>query len=333
MRIFVYEYITGGGLWRETPGATPEGSLLREGKAMVRAVAADFSSLAEVEVVALRDRRLAGFEIQGCRMLDIAGREEERGVLRELSASCDHTLIIAPEIDDALLTRCREVEAAGGRLLGPSVEFVEVASDKHATAERLRAAGVPTTTGIWLRPGDAIPPDFPLPAVSKPCRGAGSLGVRQIETQRELAAVGRDINQASRLEQFVPGLPASVAVLSGPGGIATLPACRQRLSDDGRFHYLGGELPLVPVLDRRARLLAESAVRALGRPRGYVGVDLVLGAAEDGSRDAVIEVNPRLTASYVGLRRASPKNLARAMLDVAAGRPPALSFVAQKVRF
>jgi len=333
MQIFVYEYITGGGLWREAPGTAPEGSLLREGEAMVRAVAADFSALAEIEVVALRDRRLAGFELPGCRVLDVAGGEEERGLLRELSAASDHTLLIAPEIDDALLTRCCEVEGAGGRLLGPGVEYVEIASDKHTTAERLHAAGVPTTTGIRLRPGDPAPLDFPLPAVLKPCRGAGSLGVRRVATKGELTTMIDGMDGDYRLEEFVAGLSASVAGLSGPGGIATLPACRQRLSDDGRFRYLGGELPLSAALDRRARDLAVSAVQALGHPRGYVGIDLVLGAEEDGGADVVIEVNPRLTTSYVGLRRVVRENLARAMLDIAAGKSPALSLQPQKVRF
>jgi predicted ATP-grasp superfamily ATP-dependent carboligase len=53
--------------------------------------------------------------------------------------------------------------------------------------------------------------------------------------------------------------------------------------------------------------------------QGYVGVDLVLGAAEDASGDHAIEINPRLTTSYIGLRRLSRNNLARAWLDVLRG--------------
>ena len=44
-----------------------------------------------------------------------------------------------------------------------------------------------------------------------------------------------------------------------------------------------------------------------------------LGDAADGSRDFAIEVNPRLTTSYVGLRALAEFNLADAMLKVAAG--------------
>jgi predicted ATP-grasp superfamily ATP-dependent carboligase len=67
-------------------------------------------------------------------------------------------------------------------------------------------------------------------------------------------------------------------------------------------------------------------VRTLSDPFGYIGVDLVLGADPDGQDDHVIEINPRLTTSYVGLRALSRNNLAAAMLVVAEGREPALSW-------
>jgi predicted ATP-grasp superfamily ATP-dependent carboligase len=124
-----------------------------------------------------------------------------------------------------------------------------------------------------------------------------------------------------------------------------LPSCRQHLGQDGEFRYLGGETPLDGLidglfdgmidgpLDRRAKALAEKAVRAIGPAQGYVGVDLVLGAAADGSSDAVIEVNPRLTTSYVGTRQLARENLAAAMLAVARGESPPLSFLRRKVEF
>ncbi len=53
---------------------------------------------------------------------------------------------------------------------------------------------------------------------------------------------------------------------------------------------------------------------------------MVLGDGTDGQEDAVIEVNPRLTTSYVGLRALANENLSEAMLAVASGKPPRLSF-------
>jgi predicted ATP-grasp superfamily ATP-dependent carboligase len=63
-----------------------------------------------------------------------------------------------------------------------------------------------------------------------------------------------------------------------------------------------------------------------------VGVDLVLALVPD-QPDVVIEVNPRLTTSYVGLRKLTSDNLMQAMLDLAAGRPVQLSFLQATVTF
>ena len=60
-------------------------------------------------------------------------------------------------------------------------------------------------------------------------------------------------------------------------------------------------------------------MRTLPGLHGYFGVDLVLGAAADGSEDAVIEINPRLTTSYIGLRRLARFNLAEALLALVTG--------------
>lgn len=58
---------------------------------------------------------------------------------------------------------------------------------------------------------------------------------------------------------------------------------------------------------RTARMVVES----LKGLRGYVGVDMVL--TKDGPM--VMEVNPRLTTSYIGLRRAVNFNPAQAIID------------------
>jgi predicted ATP-grasp superfamily ATP-dependent carboligase len=66
---------------------------------------------------------------------------------------------------------------------------------------------------------------------------------------------------------------------------------------------------------------------------GFVGVDLVLGREPDGSEDVVIEVNPRLTTSYVGLRAATRANLASAMWDAAEGRQLDIEFFNRPIEF
>jgi len=254
----------------------------------------------------------------------VSTAEQEREAFTRLAAHGDRTLVIAPEFSHHLLSRCRLVEAVGGRLLGGSLEMIELASDKHRTAEHLSAAGVPVPEGISLDANAPLPANLPYPAVLKPRLGAGSSGVRLIGSSTDLPTLEAD--SSWRLERFCPGQAASVAVLCGPAGGFPLIPCTQRISQDGKFAYLGGSLPLEPRFHDRAIGLACRAVAALPEPRGYLGVDLVLGHDPTGRDDVVIEINPRLTTSYVGLRAASEANLAAALLAACEGHRPRLSF-------
>jgi predicted ATP-grasp superfamily ATP-dependent carboligase len=247
-----------------------------------------------------------------------------------LAADSDWTVVIAPELEGALLARCQAVLAAGGKLLGPGCDLVRLASDKHATAEHLRAAGIPTPEGIELLPGQSLPPDFGYPAVLKPLDGCGSLGVRRVDSANAWPAA---IETPSRLERYCPGLPASVSVLSGPAQRVVLPPFYQRLSDDGRFRYLGGSYPLPPDSVLRAERLAQRAIAALPPFVGYLGIDLIFGDDAYGKDDFVIEINPRLTTSYIGLRAAARTNLAHAMRRLAEGERTDVCFSDETLEF
>ncbi len=329
MKIFLYEFITGGGLLGSDDPLTP--SLFEEGAAMISALAADFCALQETQVSALRDRRFTDFHLPGCQVQDVGSSEEERRQFHRLASEADSVVIIAPEFDDFLFARTEWVGAAAGRLLSPSSDIVALTADKQKTSAHLAAAGVPVPEARTLAPGERLPVDFPYPAVCKPIHGAGSLDVWLISDAHESAFFR--FQEPRLLERFAPGTPASVAVLCGPGGHVALPACRQYLTSDGRLRYLGGSLPLDPPLAQRAGRLAVRAVATLDRPTGYLGVDLVLGEEPSGVDDVVIEINPRLTTSYVGLRAATDDNLAAAMLAIAQGRAASLSFRPDCVEF
>ncbi len=323
-RVFVYEHLTGGGLLEAS--LEGEESLLREGAAMATAVAADFAKAPGVETAVLRDCRLTDADFAGARVVDVATESDRRSSFRRLAAQCDWTLVIAPEFDATLFSLCDEAERVGGRLLGPSSEVVRRLSDKHATCEWLSEAGIPTPAGVPLGAGESPPRGFRFPAVLKPRDGAGSRDVRLLDQQTSSAIRA---TRPSRLEEFCPGSTLSVALLAGPQHWLTLPPCLQRLSDDGRFRYLGGALPAPSALARRATNLAGRVARRLcaaapSGVRGYLGIDMTLGDDPRGAGDMVIEINPRLTTSYVGLRAATGDNLAAAMLRLAAGRKVAL---------
>ncbi len=297
MRVFVYEYLTARGL-----GADPADllhSMYREGRAMRDAAAADFAALPGCEVATL----------------DGVSEADEPAAFATRAATADWSLVVAPEFDGVLAARCRWVQASGGRLLGPDLAAVELTSDKLALADHWREHGVPTPATTDRAPTACEA----FPVVWKPRDGCGSTATfllrDRFESSRAQAVAAREHAGPMILQEFVPGLPASVAFLCGPGGNVPLLPAAQHLSDDGRFRYRGGEIPLPPDLAERAVRVAARAVACVPGLCGFVGVDLILGD----ERDVAVEINPRLTTSYVGLRALAADNLAGELVRVASG--------------
>jgi predicted ATP-grasp superfamily ATP-dependent carboligase len=323
MQVFVYEHLCGGAL----AGLPAASSLQAEGWAMLAAVVEDFARCPGVEPITLLDPGLTSLAAgwpAGVR-IEAAGSAGQERRFRALAAAADWTLVVAPEFDGILAARCRWVEESGGRLLGPAANAVLRTADKLELSRWfLDNTDIPTPPALPLA-GAALPP-WPLPWVCKPRDGAGSQATFLVEREEDLS---RCLDEARAegwhgemiVQPYVRGRAASVACLVGPHECIPLPAAEQCLSADGRLHYEGGSLPLPPPWNERAQRLAGRAVRAVPGLRGYVGVDAVLGEAADGRGDAVIEINPRLTTSYVGLRRLARFNLAGAMLAVATGAP------------
>lgn len=330
--ILLYEFVAAGGLLGEDNGAEWD-SLRAEGVAMLSALAADFAALDGVEAVVLLGADSPDVHLPCCRMVTVHRAGEDLAALERWSREVDWTVIIAPEFDGLLETRLELVAAAGGRALASPRQLVALAADKHRTAEHLAAAGIAAPRGIFTDPRNPLPADFSYPAVFKPRFGAGSQDIWLIPDAAVAAQVCGSLDRPGRLEQFCPGIAASVAILCGPAVRLPLLPCQQCLSADGRFRYLGGRCPLDAALAKRAERLAIQAVGTLENPLGYIGVDLVLGDDPRGADDRVIEINPRLTTSYVGLRAVSAVNLAGAMSSVAEGRPARLSWRDREVEF
>jgi len=164
------------------------------------------------------------------------------------------------------------------------------------------------------------------------------------------------------VQPYIPGRSLSVAAIFRSDGTLheVWPVGEQRLSADGRFTYLGGTLPVQQSFEpqtpgfhqsdfgseisnlrsqisdlktesRDAHAVSDfgsritnfitSVSRAIPGLRGYIGFDLIL---PDGSPETplIVDINPRLTTSYLGYRALSNVNLAERILWPDLKRPP-----------
>lgn len=311
MRILVHEHFCCGG----QTGGPLDTSLLPEAAGMLASLAADVHAAGHDVVVAL-DERVA-LDLPGTRFVadgDAGGRERFAAAV----ATVDAALVVAPEHDGILPGLVELVERTGIRNLGSRSDTIRAASDKHALGERLQLAGIRTPEAA-LGPagaGDLLGRHAAL--VAKPNRGAGCLDTFVCRSVADVAALPERDDWL--FQEQVPGSAASAAfVVPDIGSPIPLRAGLQDVrvlheATSARLGYRGGRLPLPPQLERRAFDIAGRAVACLPGLRGFVGVDLVLGADADG--DTVIEINARPTVAYSALRRLARFNIA----DLLVGR-------------
>jgi predicted ATP-grasp superfamily ATP-dependent carboligase len=298
MRVFVLEWVTGGGcLGRDLPA-----SLAREGALMRDRLALDLTRLAGVQVSLAQDPRLPAPDLPAA-IHPVTG-DPWASWLR-LALEADACLPVAPEGEAGIIELYRALAGTGRLLLGCRPDAVAIAADKAATCAVLEGAGLRVPAGELA----AAPPGGWL---VKPRRGAGCLDTFRVPAERD-PWQGLDPAAEWRVEPWIEGLPASLSLLCADGE-AWLLACNRQLIDDtgGRLRYRGS---LVGGLEPRRRAftpVADAVAHALPGLWGLVGVDLV-DAAEG---PVVIEVNPRPTTSCAGLGRSLGLNPMALLLEL-----------------
>ena len=324
MRIFVGEYVCGGGLSR-LPIDDIAPSLRTEGQAMLRAIVADLSKVAET-VVPLDARFDAPTE--ATTIVTTHAETPLWGQWVAAAKDCDSAIIVAPESDGILAKGVAMLRAAGVDVIAGSGDFLRVASDKLQTAKVMLGAGVahPVSMALSDRRFEAELEDY-AKYVLKPRDGCGTQEIRTFDSFDD----ARDeLTEDLILQAWMPGRPVSVALVASGSHQTFLPAVSQSLHDVS-CEYAGGCGPLDEDSQRRATALASRAIAAMPpTARGFVGLDLLLG--ERPSEDCVIEINPRLTTSYVGLRQMIKGNLAARLFDLETG-PVACNVSAESIRW
>ena len=309
----MFEFICGGGL----AGLPVPSGLAREGDLMLAALIGDLLELPAVQVSFSRDARLAPpAQLARARVCWRSPYEVSQAALeREIGAS-EATWPIAPETGGELGRCARAVIDADRILLGPRPEAIALAASKSATARLLARAGIEVVPcfgaeSAWERIGG--------PWVVKPDDGAGCSGMRLFPGREAAAAAFRGDGAPGLVAQpWIDGDAMSLCVLAAPGAVDVLSVNRQLLQWSGPTAEVGAiEVNCEPVT-APLRTLAERVVAALPGLQGYFGIDFVRTARGP----VVVEINPRLTSSYAGLRPALGLNVAERVLAAAAGTAP-----------
>jgi predicted ATP-grasp superfamily ATP-dependent carboligase len=172
----------------------------------------------------------------------------------------------------------------------------------------------------------AVSEEIGFPAVFKPPNGVGCTGISVVKSKRAVAsAVSKIIGESSgkyfMAQELIRGVSASVSLISTGGEALPVSLNKQNVSlatPDSVSTYDGGAVPFDSPQKHAAFSAAKRIVESFQGLRGFVGVDFILSEKEP----VVIELNPRLTTSYVGLRRVAGFNPAQAIVDAVLERKP-----------
>lgn len=309
MRIFVVEYITGGGLiGQEWPSGIGV-----EAELMVNALLRDLAGLPGIELLVSRDPRLAAPAVD-CPVFEPRDDQDIWDQWAACIRACDAVWPIMPETG-GLLQRVGElVESADRVLLGSHPEAVAIAGSKRHTAQRLGVAGIDVVATF-----DS--PDYMLATgsrwVIKPDDGVGCEGVRIFDSHAELRRYFTGCDRTSRpvVQPFIEGEPLSLSLLCRRGEASVVCVNLQQFrEDDGRLGLCAIRVNVdMASEEQRFTRLATAIARTLPGLWGYVGVDVI--RTRDDSL-LVVEINPRLTTSYVALRTAVRQNVAEQVLSL-----------------
>jgi tyramine---L-glutamate ligase len=298
MKILVYEHLTSGAFGA---GSLPN-HLASEGNAMLQALLSDLAECQGVQPVIFRDPRL-GIPAHTHRCHYIRDRDEFRHRWHACLNEVDAVLPIAPESDGLLAEIQASVLRAGKRLLGCCPTATQVAASKTLTMKSLAAAGLTTVPTTWLR--EWQPDTFKAPAlICKPDDGAGCSDILYFESAAALHSWKRNTPEKiwrNRIVQpYLRGIAASLCLLCADGKAQLVSGNYQHLQlEAGTLRVT--QLTVNGVESQQhvtLQAIADIIVQALPGLWGFIGVDLLLGP----NPPVVVEINPRLTASYVGLR-------------------------------
>lgn len=315
MRVFVSEYICSG----SSNNGPLDDSLATEGRSMLLAACADFARISGVEVVTTWDVRLGPFPLANVRAVVISDPDYELREFERQVAECDAAFVIAPEFRQILAGRIARITEPKRRAISPSVDAVELCADKQRIYEHLTQHRLPTIETAIL-PRDRVVSEQQFPVVIKPRDGAGSQNTFVVGNRGEFERVAHVFSNGNHdsepiVQPYWAGRSMSVGVLIDPGTnhIEVLPPAEQFLSDDGRLRYLGGRIQGAGSLRWEHLVSIQRACRSIPGLAGYVGFDMLF-PFDESQQMVIVEINPRLTTSYLGYRVLTEENLMERLL-------------------
>ena len=318
MKLLIFEYATSLGL--ESPTITVEGQYMLEGL---------LSDLNHVGADYLIDKNSnIRHNFSGCNHIII---DKELSLwLDDNIASYDACFPVAPEEDHILYGINKVLEDKGVEIIGSSSDAVLACSDKFETYNLLKKDfSMIKSEKIFFNDLNSYKKLFSnnkKKMLVKPADGVSCSGIWIVRSYADFIKASAHIKRTTNLpffllQDYVEGISTSVSILSTGKEAMPLSLNLQKIGlNNGKLIYNGGKVPYKHEQSDNAKYISKKAVECINGLKGYVGVDLLLD--ESNNEIYILEINPRLTTSYIALRRILNFNLGEAIINAVYGSLP-----------
>ena len=286
MRLFVTEFITGGGFANHP---LPEG-LKQEGMLMLNSVLKDCSRINSLQLTTCLDSRLA-IDDDRVAVHTIDNSKDYMKQVSRLASKNDYTWVIAPESTGILESLVAQLKKDGAITINCDTESIRMTGDKIKCTYRLLEMNIPTTINLSIEEAES----FTSKTVIKNRFGVGCEGLKICDSGVSALDSIDDFNQWV-VQPHISGEHLSLSLLCCSGRAKIL-ACNKQIFTNEQEPKLKACHVNAVTINEQMKTLANNIANAFPGLAAYVGVDII--ATDD--EYVVIDINPRLTSSYVGL--------------------------------
>jgi tyramine---L-glutamate ligase len=305
--MLIVEFTTAGGVVK---GMERAADISIEGLAMVKALVDD-AIAGDFNVHVLLHESIEPVIVTGeshVTVHPVTNEDKLAAKLEEIAPGLDHCFLVAPEFGSILHDLTCLLESTGCHVISQPSCAIFDASDKKRSLDRLAIAGihVPRSQGLGAFLQD---PTFPFPVVVKPVHGAGCIGVFKACDEADVrAAMVADAklqfaNDELLVQEFIEGEQLSASAIATKESCYLLGINEQFIAlqqpNEIPSKYAGGIVgPIHPESWETCSSIACTIATEFSL-EGYFGFDFILDAQDV---VVVVEINPRLTTSFVGLK-------------------------------
>lgn len=311
MKLLVFEYICGGGMADQV---LPD-SLAAEGRLMLQALIDQLKDLAAIQLLIPLDKRCNLVVLPANADIIWIDEQSPKNYLSDLIAQADAVWPLAPESQGLLADIAQQVLDQNKQLLLSSPTTVRLCSDKLATYQTLIAHKIACVETQLLEQNSLN--QYPI-SVLKPIDGLGCEGSIVVDNPQQFQQLKSELTNYI-LQPYVAGQAVSLSCLFKQGQGWLLSCNQQQIQLKQQQFNLSACMVNVPnPYSEFYQNLIDKIAKALPELWGYIGIDLI-ETAEQGP--LLLEINPRLTTSFVGIYPATGINVAEQVIQLLTNSP------------